>query len=155
MLCIQPGVVAPKRASSQCDRFVWLSCRYPAYGALYTALEVLALPAVPLTMTAGLLFGVGPGAAVVSVSATIAATISFLIARYAGEVLSGSGSPIPGVDQRYLRFGVKGSNFSFNSCAAAISSVLMHCISMQSIRRRSCLVGHVMAGRMCCLALPG
>ena len=60
-------------------------CRYPAYGALYTVLEVLALPAVPLTMTAGLLFGVGPGAAVVSVSATIAATISFLIARYAGD----------------------------------------------------------------------
>ena len=59
-------------------------CRYPAYGALYTALEVLALPAIPLTMTAGLLFGVGPGAAVVSVSATTAATISFLIARYAG-----------------------------------------------------------------------
>ena len=65
---------------------MWLGdCRrYPAYGALYTILEVLALPAVPLTMTAGLLFGVGPGAAVVSVSATIAATISFLIARYAG-----------------------------------------------------------------------
>ena len=61
-----------------------MRCRYPAYGALYTLLEVLALPAVPLTMTAGLLFGVGPGAAVVSVSATVAATISFLIARYAG-----------------------------------------------------------------------
>ena len=64
-----------------------LSCRYPAYGALYTALEILALPAVPLTMTAGLLFGVGPGAAVVSVSSTLAATIAFLIARYAGEPL--------------------------------------------------------------------
>lgn len=58
--------------------------RYAAYGGVYTVLEVLALPAVPLTMTAGLLFGVGPGAAVVSVSSTAAATISFLIARYAG-----------------------------------------------------------------------
>ncbi|CAK0785056.1 hypothetical protein CVIRNUC_008261 [Coccomyxa viridis] len=63
----------------------WGPVRYPAYGALYTLLEVLALPAVPLTMTAGLLFGVGAGAAVVSVSATIAATISFLIARYAAR----------------------------------------------------------------------
>ena len=70
-------VLLHPRPSSVC-------CRYPAYGALYTLLEVLALPAVPLTMTAGLLFGVGPGAAVVSVSATAAATISFLIARYAG-----------------------------------------------------------------------
>jgi len=67
-----------------------LSCRYPAYGALYTALEILALPAVPLTMTAGLLFGVGPGAAVVSVSSTLAATIAFLIARYAGEPFAAS-----------------------------------------------------------------
>ena len=58
--------------------------RYAAYGGLYTVLEVLALPAVPLTMTAGLLFGVAPGVAVVSVSSTTAATISFLIARYAG-----------------------------------------------------------------------
>ena len=58
--------------------------RYAAYGGVYTVLEVLALPAVPLTMTAGLLFGVGPGVAVVSVSSTAAATISFLIARYAG-----------------------------------------------------------------------
>ena len=58
--------------------------RYAAYGGVYIVLEVLALPAVPLTMTAGLLFGVGPGAAVVSVSSTAAATISFLIARYAG-----------------------------------------------------------------------
>ncbi len=51
-------------------------------------LEVLALPAVPLTMTAGLLFGVPAGTAVVSVSSTAAATISFLIARYAGAPLA-------------------------------------------------------------------
>ena len=38
---------------------------------MYTALEVLALPAVPLTMTAGLLFGVGPGVCVVSVASTL------------------------------------------------------------------------------------
>jgi uncharacterized membrane protein YdjX (TVP38/TMEM64 family) len=37
-------------------------------------------------MTAGLLFGVGPGVCVVSVSSTAAATISFLIARYAGAL---------------------------------------------------------------------
>ena len=76
-MCTSLSILLHPKPSSAC-------CRYPAYGALYTLLEVLALPAVPLTMTAGLLFGVGPGAAVVSVSATVAATISFLIARYAG-----------------------------------------------------------------------
>lgn len=50
-------------------------------------LEVLALPAVPLTMTAGLLFGVAPGVCVVSVASTAAATVSFIIARYAGGML--------------------------------------------------------------------
>ena len=65
-----------------------LPCRYAAYGGVYTVLEVLALPAVPLTMTAGLLFGVPAGTAVVSVSSTAAATISFLIARYAGAPLA-------------------------------------------------------------------
>ena len=40
------------------------------------------MPAIPLTMTAGVIFGVVPGTAVVSVAATIAATGAFLIARY-------------------------------------------------------------------------
>lgn len=55
---------------------------YLAYGAVYTALEVLAVPAIPLTMTAGAIFGVGAGTAVVSASATLAATTAFIIARY-------------------------------------------------------------------------
>jgi len=60
----------------------WGPLGYAAYMAVYTALEVLAVPAIPLTMTAGVLFGAVPGTAMVSVSATTAATISFLIARY-------------------------------------------------------------------------
>mmetsp|Transcript_35765 Transcript_35765/g.101222 ORF Transcript_35765/g.101222 Transcript_35765/m.101222 type:complete len:270 (+) Transcript_35765:228-1037(+) len=60
----------------------WGPAGYAAYMAVYTALEVLALPAIPLTMTAGVLFGALPGTAMVSLSATAAATISFLIARY-------------------------------------------------------------------------
>ena len=50
---------------------------------LYVALEILAVPAIPLTMSAGAIFGPVQGTAMVSVSATIAATASFLIARYA------------------------------------------------------------------------
>lgn len=46
------------------------------------AQELLAVPAIPLTMTAGAIFGVIPGTAIVSVSATAAAAASFLIARY-------------------------------------------------------------------------
>lgn len=58
---------------------------YLAYGAVYATLEVLAVPAIPLTMTAGAIFGVVPGTAVVSASATLAATAAFLIARYAAR----------------------------------------------------------------------
>jgi len=58
---------------------------YLAYGLVYAGLEVLAVPAIPLTMTAGVVFGVGPGTAVVSAAATAAATASFLIARYAAR----------------------------------------------------------------------
>lgn len=60
--------------------------RYLAYGGVYTLLEILAVPAVPLTMTAGVIFGPVAGSIVVSVAATAAATIAFLIARYAGAL---------------------------------------------------------------------
>jgi uncharacterized membrane protein YdjX (TVP38/TMEM64 family) len=55
----------------------------PAYMLLYLGLEILAVPAIPLTMAAGLIFGPAQGTAMVSASATAAATASFLIARYA------------------------------------------------------------------------
>jgi uncharacterized membrane protein YdjX (TVP38/TMEM64 family) len=58
---------------------------YLAYAAVYTGLEVLAVPAIPLTMTAGVIFGPVTGTLIVSVSATAAATIAFLIARYAAR----------------------------------------------------------------------
>ena len=52
------------------------------YALVYAGLEVLAVPAIPLTMASGAIFGIGPGSVLVSFSGTIAATISFLIARY-------------------------------------------------------------------------
>jgi uncharacterized membrane protein YdjX (TVP38/TMEM64 family) len=58
---------------------------YFAYGLVYCGLEVLSVPAIPLTMTAGVVFGLVPGTAVVSAAATAAATASFLIARYAAR----------------------------------------------------------------------
>ena len=48
----------------------------------YVVLEVLAVPAFPLTMSAGALFGNAAGTLLVTSAATIAAGISFLIARY-------------------------------------------------------------------------
>ncbi|KAK9902727.1 hypothetical protein WJX75_004090 [Coccomyxa subellipsoidea] len=89
-LLVGGGFVFKHQLKDFIDYFVevvdtWGALRYPAYGLVYAALEVLALPAVPLTMTAGLLFGVGPGVCVVSVASTAAATISFLIARYAAR----------------------------------------------------------------------
>lgn len=74
----------------------WGVWGYLAYAAVYAGLEVLAVPAIPLTMTAGAIFGPLPGTVIVSISATFAATIAFLIARYAardkvGDMLGGVG----------------------------------------------------------------
>jgi len=48
----------------------------------YVVLEVLAVPAFPLTMSAGALFGTYSGTLLVTTAATIAAAIAFLISRY-------------------------------------------------------------------------
>jgi len=53
-----------------------------AYGVIYFVLELLAVPATPLTIAAGYLFGVLQGSLIVSVTATAAASAGFLIARY-------------------------------------------------------------------------
>lgn len=55
---------------------------YALYMAGYIILEILAVPAFPLTMSAGALFGTLPGTLLVTTSATIAASVSFLISRY-------------------------------------------------------------------------
>ncbi|KAG2448463.1 hypothetical protein HYH02_006355 [Chlamydomonas schloesseri] len=63
----------------------WGPLGYLAYAGVYTGLEVLAVPAIPLTMTAGVIFGPIPGTIITSLSGTLAATIAFLIARYAAR----------------------------------------------------------------------
>uniref|UniRef100_A0A803LHD0 VTT domain-containing protein n=1 Tax=Chenopodium quinoa TaxID=63459 RepID=A0A803LHD0_CHEQI len=55
---------------------------YALFVLVYAGLEVLAIPAIPLTMSAGLLFGSVTGTVLVSISGTLAASIAFLIARY-------------------------------------------------------------------------
>ncbi|WVZ67909.1 hypothetical protein U9M48_016923 [Paspalum notatum var. saurae] len=55
---------------------------YALFVLVYSGLEVLAIPAIPLTMSAGLLFGSVTGTIIVSVSGTLAAAVAFLIARY-------------------------------------------------------------------------
>ncbi|KAI8466564.1 MAG: snare associated Golgi protein-domain-containing protein [Monoraphidium minutum] len=60
----------------------WGLWGYVAYALVYAGLEVLAMPAAPLTMTAGAIFGPAVGTGIVLVSATLAATIAFLISRY-------------------------------------------------------------------------
>lgn len=51
------------------------------FGLAYTIAEVLAIPAFPLTASAGYLFGIAMGTSVVLISASIAAAISFVIGR--------------------------------------------------------------------------
>ena len=53
------------------------------FGIFYTLAEILAIPAFPLTASAGYLFGVKTGTAIVLLSASIAASASFLIGRTA------------------------------------------------------------------------
>lgn len=55
---------------------------YALFVVVYAALEILAIPAIPLTLTAGLLFGSLTGTIIVSISGTMAASVAFLIARY-------------------------------------------------------------------------
>ncbi|KAF8109947.1 hypothetical protein N665_0089s0066 [Sinapis alba] len=55
---------------------------YALFIAVYAGLEILAIPALPLTMSAGLLFGSLIGTIIVSISGTMAASVAFLIARY-------------------------------------------------------------------------
>lgn len=54
---------------------------YLYFSAIYVVAEMLAIPAIPLTASAGYLFGVPMGTAVVLVSATIAAGAAFLVGR--------------------------------------------------------------------------
>lgn len=66
---------------------------------IYVVAEVLAVPALPLTASSGYLFGLIPGFLTVLVSATIAASISFLIGRtllrdWAQKIASGIVLPI-------------------------------------------------------------
>lgn len=51
------------------------------FGVVYTIAEILAIPAMPLTASAGYLFGVQEGTAIVLLSASIAASVSFVIGR--------------------------------------------------------------------------
>jgi len=62
------------------------------FGVVYTVAEILAIPAIPLTASAGYLFGTVQGTSIVLLSASIAAGISFVIGRtllrsYVEEVL--------------------------------------------------------------------
>lgn len=53
------------------------------YAAAYAGLEVVLLPATPLALTAGALFGVIPGTLLSCAAGLTGATTSFLLARYA------------------------------------------------------------------------
>lgn len=51
------------------------------FGIIYLIAEILAIPATPLTMSAGYLFGLTQGVSVVLLAATIAASVSFFVGK--------------------------------------------------------------------------
>lgn len=85
-----------------------------AYFVVYTILEVLAVPAIPLTMTAGAIFGILPGSLLTSLAGTLAATISFLIARYVAR--DRVRSPRRSQGQRHARADLFGLAAAFTFC---------------------------------------
>lgn len=57
------------------------SLGYLYFGTVYTVAEIFAIPAIPLTASAGYLFGLRDGTLLVLLSASIAAAVSFVIGR--------------------------------------------------------------------------
>lgn len=55
---------------------------YALFAGIYIVATVLAIPASPLTLIAGFVFGVPRGLLVVMVGATIGAALAFLVSRY-------------------------------------------------------------------------
>ncbi len=51
------------------------------YGLVYVGATLLLVPAIPLTLGAGFLFGLARGSVVVSLSSTAAAAVAFLLSR--------------------------------------------------------------------------
>lgn len=84
---------------------------YLYFGVLYTIAEILAVPATPLTASAGYLFGLVPGTITVLVAATIAAAVSFAIGRTAlrswAEELAASNAKWRAIDKAVSREGFK------------------------------------------------
>ncbi|GJQ13442.1 hypothetical protein GpartN1_g5233.t1 [Galdieria partita] len=68
------------------------------YGSLYFLLEVVCLPAFPLTVAAGYLFGFWKGLVTVSLAGTCASGVSFLLSRYTLRTI------VQKVSKRYERF---------------------------------------------------
>lgn len=67
----------------------------------YVVATVAFVPGSILTMAAGALFGLTTGVALVFVAATIGSTLSFLIAKLAGDVATLAGSATPPGDTGY------------------------------------------------------
>lgn len=77
------GVIGPDTLVSLAEYFEQLGpWAVFLYAAVYFVLELLAVPAFPLTLGSGYLFGLVKGSIVVSISSTLAAGAGFLIARY-------------------------------------------------------------------------
>jgi uncharacterized membrane protein YdjX (TVP38/TMEM64 family) len=114
------------------------------YALLYFVLELFAVPATPLTLGSGYLFGVASGCTAVSLAATGAAAASFLIARY------GLRDYITGIATRFPKFrsvdraiGREGLKFVF---LLRLSPLLPFAISnylygLTSVRFRDYVIG--------------
>lgn len=93
------GVLSPETFVSVA---AWFETLGPSaiflYAALYFVLELVAVPALPLTLGSGYLFGLINGTVAVSIASTAAAAAAFLIARY------GLRESVANLASRYPRF---------------------------------------------------
>lgn len=83
IVAVSTGLISKETLLSLTEWFATLGPNaIVLYSLLYFVLELVAVPALPLTLCAGYLFGVVKGTIAVSISSSLAAGVAFLIARY-------------------------------------------------------------------------
>lgn len=123
---------------------------YLLYIAAYAGLELLFLPATPIALSAGALFGVGPGVLISSVGGLCGATSAFLIGRYvARERVLKATAKMPkfkAIDRAIGRDGFKVVLLVNLSPLASLQNVLNYAYgAMPSIRIQSYMAASYLA----------
>ncbi len=122
------------------------------YMGTYAAMEVLLLPATPLALTAGALFGTAPGTMLSAVGGLAGATTAFLLGRYAlRERVLAAAQDAPqfaALDRAIGRDGFKVTLLVNLSPASSLQNLLNYCVRARLLLAACCLL-HLRVRRLC------